>query len=95
MEKPVTKDLSSSGRVEGMTPGTGGDRKAWHALGGAGWIVARGAGIAALGLLCAAALDEGWFMALFIPVLLTAIKLWHWRKDSRPQPPSWRLHRKT
>ena len=95
MDKPVATDLSSSGRVKHMTQGSGRDRKARLALGGTGWIAARGAGIAALGLLCAAALDEGWFMALFIPVLLTAIKLWHWRKDSRPQPPSWRLHRKT
>lgn len=93
MEKPVANDLSSSGRVEDMTPGSGCDRKAW--LGGGGWIVARGAGAAALGLLCAAALGEGWFVALLIPVLLTAVNLWHWRKLSRPQPPFWQRDRRT
>ena len=83
MDKPVATDLSSSGRVEDMTQGSGRDRKARLALGGTGWI-------AVLGLLCAAAFDEGWFMALWIPVLLTAVKLWQRRKGGHQQPPSWR-----
>jgi hypothetical protein len=95
MDKPVATDLSSSGRVKDMTQGSGRDRKARLALGGTGWIAARGAGIAALGLLCAAALDEGWFMALWIPVLLTAVKLWQRRKGGRQQPPSWRTDHRT
>jgi hypothetical protein len=41
-----------------------------------------------IGLACAAALGEGWFMAVFIPVLLTAFNLSHWRAARRGHGPA-------
>lgn len=95
MEKTAAPDPSPCGHVEDVQPCHGGDPDARLPPKDAGWIVARGAGVAALGLLCAAALGEGWFMALFIPVLLTAVSLWRRREGSRQQPPSRRRGRRT